>query len=106
LKKTLPNLWILILAFVLSKMHFSIIECNFKVIDLSILVMYDVQYDAATYGFKINWIYVFANHKGAARMLNAWVLIFDGVHYKKICGFNNLLFKLNMHVFSPRCSWF
>ncbi len=35
-------------------MHFSIIECNFKVIDLSILVMYDVQYDAATYGFKIN----------------------------------------------------
>jgi hypothetical protein len=27
---------------VLSKMHFSIIECNYKVIDLSILVMYDV----------------------------------------------------------------
>jgi len=91
LKKTLPNLWIIILAFVLFKMHFSIIECNFKVTNLSILVMYDVQYDAATYGFKINWIFVFANHKGATRILNAWVLIFDGVHLRKflnlICMF-------------------
>ncbi len=30
------------------------IECSFDVIDLSIFVIYDVQYVAFTYGFKIN----------------------------------------------------
>jgi hypothetical protein len=42
------------LASILSKMYFSIIECNYEVTNLSILVMYDVQYDATTYGYKIN----------------------------------------------------
>jgi hypothetical protein len=39
---------------VLSKIHSSIIECNYEVIDLSILVVYDVQYDTIAYGCKIN----------------------------------------------------
>jgi hypothetical protein len=42
------------LTLVLSKMHFSIIECNYEVTYLSIFVMYDGQYDAAEYGSKIN----------------------------------------------------
>jgi hypothetical protein len=53
-----------------SKIHFCIIECNYDVIDL-ILVMYDVQYDVVAYGSKIKWIYLFANHKGPTRMLNS-----------------------------------
>ncbi len=69
------------LASILSKMYFSIIECNYEVTNLSILVMYDVQYDATTYGYKINWIFIFANHKRISHMLNALVLIFDGVHF-------------------------
>jgi hypothetical protein len=62
-------------------MYFFVIECNYELTNLSILVMYDVQYDAATYGYKINWIFIFANHKGISLMLNALVLIFDGVHF-------------------------
>jgi hypothetical protein len=42
------------LALVLSKMYSSIIECNFEVTNLSILVTYDIQYDAIAYAFKIN----------------------------------------------------
>ncbi len=106
LKKTLLNLWILVFTSTLSKLHFSIIECNFKVIDLSILVMHDVQYDATTYGFKINWIFIFVNHKRTTHMLNAWVLIFDGVHLRNIYNFNNFLLKLNMYVSLSRCSRF
>jgi hypothetical protein len=94
------------LALVLSKMHFSIIECNYEVTYLSIFVMYDGQYDAAEYGSKINWISIFANHKGTTCMLNALVLIFDGVHLRKMFGFINLLFKLNMYVSSSRCNRF
>jgi hypothetical protein len=44
-------------------MHFFMIECNYDVIDLFIFIIYDVQYVAATYGSKINYIYVFANRK-------------------------------------------
>jgi len=44
-------------------MHFLMIECNFDVIDLSVFVIYDVQYVVAKYGSKITQIYVFANHK-------------------------------------------
>ncbi len=61
------------LALIVPKIYFSIIECNYEVINLSILVMYDVQYDVVAYGCKINWIYVFANHKGTTHMLNALV---------------------------------
>jgi hypothetical protein len=39
-------------------------------------------------------------------MLNALVLIFDGVCLRKIYGFINLSLKVNMHVFSSRCSRF
>jgi hypothetical protein len=85
------------LALVISEIHFSIIECNYEVTDLSILIMYDVQYDVTTYGSKINWIFVFANHKGAIHMLNALVLIFDGIHLRKMFGFIHLLLKLNMY---------
>jgi hypothetical protein len=59
------------------------IECSFDVIDLSIFVIYDVQYVAFTYGFKINWTFVFANHKWATSILNALVFIFLGIHFKK-----------------------
>jgi hypothetical protein len=69
------------LALVIFKIHFSIIECNYEVTIFSILVMYDVKHDVATYESKINWISIFANHKGATHMLNALVLIFDGVHF-------------------------
>jgi hypothetical protein len=44
---------------------FLIIKCNFDVTHLLILIMYDVQYDTTTYGFKINRIFLFANHKGS-----------------------------------------
>ncbi len=37
-------------------------------------------------------------------MLNALVLIFDGVHLRKIYDFINLLLKLNMYAFSSRCN--
>jgi len=53
---------------------------------------------------KINWIFVFVNHKGVTHMLNALVLIFDVVDLRKICGFINLLLKLNIYVSSSRCS--
>jgi hypothetical protein len=39
-------------------------------------------------------------------MLNALVLIFDGVHLRKMFGFINLLLKLNMYVSLSRCSRF
>ncbi len=65
------------------------IECSFDVIDLSIFVIYDVQYVLTTYGSKINWIYVFAYHKWATCMLNALVFMFVGVRFKKMCGFVN-----------------
>jgi hypothetical protein len=44
-------------------MHFCIIKCDYDVIDLSIFVIYDVQYVIATYGSKINWRSIFANHR-------------------------------------------
>jgi hypothetical protein len=37
------------------------IECNFEVINLSIFVIYDVQYVVVAYGSKINWIFIFVN---------------------------------------------
>jgi hypothetical protein len=57
-------------------MHFLMIKCNSDVIDLFIFVIYDVQYVATTYGSKINWIYVFVNHKWATHILNALVFMF------------------------------
>ncbi len=71
---------------------------------MSILVMYDIQYDAIAYASKINWIFIFANHKGATRMLNALVSIIDGVCLIKMFGFINLLLKFSMYVSSSRCS--
>jgi hypothetical protein len=35
-----------------------------------------------------------------------WVLIFHGVCLRKMFGFVNLLLKLNMYVYSSRCSRF
>ncbi len=66
-------------------MHFLMIECSFDVIDLSVFVIYDVQYVVAKYGSKITQIYVFANHKWTC-ILNALVFMFLGVCFKKICG--------------------
>jgi len=54
------------------------------------------------YGFQINWIFIFANHKRPKWMLNSLVLIFNGVHFRKMCGFTNFLHKINMHIFSSR----
>ncbi len=70
---------------------------------MSILLIYDLQYDVVAYGSIINWISIFAHHKGIAHMLNALVLIFDGVLLKKMFGLINLLLKLNMYVSSSRC---
>jgi hypothetical protein len=36
-------------------------------------------------------------------MLYALVLTFDGVHFKKVCGFVNFLPKLNIYISSSRC---
>ncbi len=55
---------------------FFMIECNYDVIDLSNFVIYDVQYVAISYGFKINWIYVFVNHKWASHILNTLAFMF------------------------------
>ncbi len=79
---------------------FWMIECSSNVIDLSIFVIYDVQYVVVAYGSKINWIFVFANHKWTAHILNALVFKFLGVCFKKICGFVNLLLKFNIYVLS------
>ncbi len=102
IKKKLLNYWIFIFASILFAMHFFMIECSYDVIDLFIFVIYDVQYVVATYGSKINWIYVFANHKWIIRVLNALVFMFLGVHLKKMFSFVNLLFKLYIYVFSSR----
>jgi len=68
--------------------------------------MYDVQYDATTYGSKINWIYVFANHKRITCMLNVLILIFDNFHSKIFFSFINSFVKLNMCVSSSRSKSF
>ncbi len=65
-----------------------------------------MQYDAIVYGFKINCIFVFANHKGTTHVPNTLIIIFDGVYFRKMCGFINLLLKFNMYVFSSRCKSF
>jgi hypothetical protein len=39
------------------------IKCSFDVIDLSIFVIFDVQYDVVAYGSKKIGIFVFTNHK-------------------------------------------
>jgi len=75
------------------------IECSYDVIDLYIFVIYDVQYVVAAYGSKINWISIFANHKWATRILNVLVFMFLRVHFKKICGFVNLLLKLYIYMY-------
>jgi hypothetical protein len=67
-----------------------------------LLLLYDVQYVAATYGSKINWISIFANHKWVTRVLNALIFMFLGIHFFFKCGFVNLLLKLNIYVFSSR----
>ncbi len=82
--------------------HFCMIKCSYDVIDLSIVVIYDVQYVAATYGSKVNWISIFANYKWVACVLNALVFTFLGICFKKKCGFVNLLLKVNTYVFSSR----
>jgi hypothetical protein len=58
------------------------------------------------YGFQTNWIFIFGNHKRTKWMLNALVLIFNGVHFRKMCAFTNFLLKINMHCFSSRCKSF
>jgi hypothetical protein len=83
-------------------MNFFMIECNYNVIDLSIFVIYDVQYVVVAYRSKINWIFVFANHKWTTHILNALIFIFLGICFKKMCNFVNLLFKLNIYVHSSR----
>jgi hypothetical protein len=65
-----------------------------------------VQYDVITYEFKINWIRVFANHKGTTHMLNVLILIFDSVHFRKMCGFIDLFLNFNMYVSLSRCKSF
>jgi hypothetical protein len=55
---------------------FFMIKCSYDVIDLSTFVIYDVQYVATTYGSKINWIYVFSNHKWTSLILNALYFMF------------------------------
>jgi len=81
---------------------FLIIECSFNVIDLSIFIIYDVQYVASAYGSKTNQISIFANHKWITHILNALVFMFLGVHFKKMCNFVHLLLKLNIYVLSSR----
>jgi hypothetical protein len=54
-------------------------KCSYDFIDLSIVVIYDVQYVGATNGYKVNWISVFVNHKWVACVLNALVFMFLGI---------------------------
>ncbi len=94
MRKTLPNFWIFVFTSILFAIHFCMIECSFDVIDLSKFIIYDVQYVAATYGFKVNWIFVYANHKWVTHVLNALVVMFLRVHFLKMCNSINLLFNL------------
>ncbi len=102
MKKTLPNFWILVFTFILFVIHFCLIKCSYDVIHLFILVIYDVQYVANAYGFKINWISIFVNHKWIAHVLNTLVFLFLRVLFKNMHGFINLLFKLSIYIFSSR----
>ncbi len=63
---------------------FFMTKCSFDVIDLSIFVIYDVQYVIATYGSKINLKSIYANHKWAPCILNALVFMFLKVHFKNV----------------------
>ncbi len=65
-----------------------------------------MQYDAIVYGYQINCIFVFANHKGTTHVPNTLIIIFDGIRFRKMYGFINLLLKFNMYVFSSRCKSF
>jgi hypothetical protein len=76
------------------------IEYSFNVIDLFIFVIYDAQYVVTAHGFKINWIFIFANHKWATHVLNALVFVFLRVCLKTMCSFVNLLLKFNIFLFS------
>jgi hypothetical protein len=75
-EKKLPNFWILIFAFILFTIQLCMIKCNYDVINLSIFVIYDMQYVATPYGSKTNWISMFANHKWASCALNALIFMF------------------------------
>jgi len=96
-RKALPNFWILVFAYILFVIHLGMIKCSYDVIDLFIVVIHNVQYVVTTYGSKINWISIFANHKWVARVLNALIFMFLGIlfFYKSaallIC-FSNLIY--------------
>jgi hypothetical protein len=83
LRKTLPNFWIFVFAFILFVIHFCMIKYSYDVIDLFTFVMYDVQYVATAHGSKINWIFVFAKHKWTTHVLNALVFMFLRVRFRK-----------------------
>jgi hypothetical protein len=65
---------------------------------LSIFVMNNVQYVAAAYKSHTNCACVFANHKGATRILNAFVFISIGFLFRKMCDLVSWLLKLNIYV--------
>jgi hypothetical protein len=57
--------------------------------DLSTLVMYDVQYVAAAYGSKINRIFIFAYYRFVISLLNALVRMLFTARAKKNWGLFN-----------------
>jgi hypothetical protein len=68
-------------------MHFSMIECNFDVTKLSILVMYDVSYDAISYQSQIKWISTKISLGGTTKN-----------HLTKIIGKLDPIFKIKFHL--------
>jgi hypothetical protein len=69
LRKTLPNFWIFVFTSILFVIQFCIIECSYDVLDLSIFVIYDVQYVTIAYGFK------------TTRVLNALIFMFLSIFF-------------------------
>jgi hypothetical protein len=83
-------------------MHFSMIECNFYVIDLSIFVICDVQYVVVAYvQDKLN-IYICKSQMSNmyTKCINFYVFRF--FFNEKKCNFVNLLFKFNIYVLSSK----
>ncbi len=75
-------------------MYFLMIEYSYDVIELSIFVIYDVQYVPIAYGSKINWIFIFANHKWTTHILNALIFMFSKFCFIKMCDFVNYFSNL------------
>jgi hypothetical protein len=104
-KNAFPSFLICLNAFVCSCLHFSKINYIFCVIDLSVFVKYEMQYEATTSGSKINCTLVFASHKGPPCVLYTLVHISLGFRLKSNVSFCNLERNAKIYMSSFNCKF-